>query len=78
MVYAVPQDTFERESPPEGADPNSEHQWASPEPVHPVAWLRISPEDFPLLAEVRGHDVTEVSAQANRDPDGFPWLDGGR
>lgn len=77
-MYVLPRATFEREAPAEGADPNSEHQWASPEPVSPLASLRVQPKDFPLLAEVRGHDVDEVSARAARDPDAFPWLDEGR
>ena len=77
-MYVLPRATFERESPAAGADPDSEHQWASAEPVSPLASLQVQPQDFPLLAEVRGHDVDEVSAHAARDPDAFPWLDEGR
>ncbi|MEO7844913.1 MAG: hypothetical protein ABIR82_06220 [Nocardioides sp.] len=74
-MYVLPRDTFQREAPAEGADPSSEHQWASLEPVSPVAALDVKPEDFPLFAEVRGHDVDEVIARSTRDPDAFPWLD---
>ncbi len=74
-VYILPRATFQREAPVEGADPGSEHQWASPESVSPVASMHVQPRDFPLLAEVRGHDRDEVIARATRDPDAFPWLD---
>ncbi len=75
IMYVLPRDTFQREAPAEGADPSSEHQWASLEPVSPVAALDVEPRDFPLLGEVRGHDVDEVIARSTRHPDGFPWLD---
>lgn len=33
------------------------------------------PEDFPFLAEIRGHDDAHILERAKSDPDGFPWLD---
>ena len=50
-------------------------QWASPEAVVPLAKITVGPEDFPVLAQMRGHvdEITFPRARAN--PDGFPWLD---
>ena len=50
-------------------------QVASLTPVRPAAKLRISPEDFPFLQAIHGHDNEVVLARAAADPAGFPWLD---
>jgi hypothetical protein len=49
-------------------------QWASLEPVRPLAKLAVGPEDFPLLDVLRGHDDEATMAQIKADPDGFPWV----
>jgi hypothetical protein len=50
-------------------------QWASLEPVRPLARLNVTPADFPFLAKVRGHDHTILRERIMRDPEGFPWVD---
>jgi hypothetical protein len=74
FVYVLPRATFARQSDDEhdGAVLVS-RQWASPEPVRPLARVAVSPDDFPFLSEVRGHDYEAVAARAAADPDGFPW-----
>ncbi len=50
-------------------------QWASPIPVRPLARMTVSPADFPFLTQMRGHDMAVVSQRAERNPQGFPWVD---
>lgn len=50
-------------------------QWASPTPVVPLARVAVAPEEFPFLAQLRGHDDATVAQRARADPEGFPWLD---
>jgi hypothetical protein len=49
-------------------------QWASPVDVRPLAKLAITPDDFPFLAEVRGHNMERIMERVRSDPGGFPWL----
>jgi hypothetical protein len=75
-VYFLPRDTFDRQAPLVFGDQQVLiPQWASPVPVTPLARIEVGPEDFPLLATIRGHDDATMFARARRDPDGFPWLD---
>jgi len=76
MLYLLPRATFERQ-PPLQAQGMEVHvaQWASLVPVKPLAKLRVAPEDFPFLAQIRGHDETVLTERARANPDGFPWLD---
>ena len=75
-VYLLPRQTFVHE-PSEQVDgaPTIATQWASLQAVRPLAKLHVSPQDFPFLTKVRGHDDAEVDARAQTDPGGFPWLD---
>jgi hypothetical protein len=75
-VYVLPAETFERQpdTAREGV-PVRSNQWASAEPVRPLAALPVTPADFPFLADVNGHDQPTVVARAARDPDAFPWRD---
>ena len=75
-VYFLPRTTFEP-MPPVEVNGNAVQvaQWASLEPAEPMARIRVGPEDFPFLAEIRGHDDDTLFARAKADPDGFPWLD---
>ncbi len=50
-------------------------QWASLQAVTPLARIAVAPEDFPFLAEIRGHDDAHILERAKSVPDGFPWLD---
>ncbi|GAB4455113.1 MAG: hypothetical protein OHK0029_10660 [Armatimonadaceae bacterium] len=74
-VYLLRRDTFT-------PHPDTEYRgfplqipmWASQEPVIPVAKLAVTPEDFPFLAHIRGHDDAVVSEQTFANPNGFPDL----
>ncbi|MER3483041.1 MAG: hypothetical protein C4332_07735 [Meiothermus sp.] len=49
--------------------------WASLKPVKPLAKLRVQPEDFPFLAQVRAHDDETLVRRFTADLRGFPWLE---
>lgn len=74
-IYFLPRQTFVQQ-PPTLHDGQRAHvaHWASLEPVAPLAKISVGPEDFPLLAYIRGHDDETTFARARADPDGFPWL----
>ncbi len=76
-IYFLPRDTF-RQQPPlvVGGQPVLVPQWASLEPVRPLARIEIDAADFPLLGQMRGHPDDEAYRERVRnDPDGFPWVD---
>jgi hypothetical protein len=75
-IYFLPRKTFHQQR-PETRDGETVHipQWASFEPVVPLCKIAVGPEDFPLLAEMRGHDDEDMLARIKAKPDGFPWLD---
>lgn len=74
-VYLLPGKTFVQ-------DPESElhgrkiavAQWASLAPVRPVAKVRVEPEHFPFLDEIRLHDGAQLAERIAADPGGFPWV----
>lgn len=76
MIYFLPRDGFEQ-MPAEVFGGRRVHvpQWAKLEPARPIARIRVAPEDFPLLGQIRGHDDETVMARAKADPTGFPWVD---
>jgi hypothetical protein len=76
VIYVLPRDGFALQPPytVTGWRVHDPH-WASLQPVQPLARIRVRPEDFPLLAQVHGHEEAVVVARAARDPEGFPWLD---
>ena len=56
-VYLLPGDGFVAEPPMQVQDYwGRTDQVASHKPVRPVAKVSVGPEDFPLLADIRGHD----------------------
>jgi hypothetical protein len=73
-VYVLPREGFQRQ-------PDDDfrgrlilsQQWASVQPVRPLAALRVEAVDFPFLEMVNGHDEAAVTARAAADPGGFPW-----
>lgn len=76
MIYILPGDTFE----PQPLDDTGKFkaeiaQWASPVGVKPLARLGITPDDFPFLKDVYGHDPDELFERATANPKGFPWRD---
>lgn len=71
-LYVLPRKSFE----PQASDPdNGTAQWRSFEQVRPLAKLTVSPEDFPFLNDIRGHDTETLIRRAKANPKGFPWLD---
>ncbi len=76
-VYVLPSEGFVRQLPYVLGKHGRiyEPHYANPNSVRPLVKLRVIPEDFPLLAQVRGHDNDEVMANAAREPYGFPWLE---
>lgn len=74
--YFLPRDTFEQQPVAELAGFRAAIlQWASPEPVTPLARIEVGPDDFPLLARIRGHDRETTFARARANPEDFPWID---
>lgn len=63
-VYLLPRDTFRRLRYYPGG-PVSE-EWASEEPLQPVASLLIIPRDFPFLDSIAGHDESDFLAMSAR------------
>jgi hypothetical protein len=56
-LYFLPRDTFTRLH----LTPESyANEWASQQPVKPIAKLRIQPEDFPFLEQIDGHDDSAI------------------
>ena len=48
-------------------------QLASPVAVTPFARLRVTPEDFPFLAQIRGHDDSRLGEYAQAVMAAAPW-----
>jgi hypothetical protein len=73
-VYLLPRDTFVTQ-PPLAFGDNQVHiaQLASFEPVQPLAKLTVAPEDFPFLAQIRGHDDARLQEYADALQNGLPW-----
>lgn len=73
-VYLLPRRTFTTQ-PPLTFGPNEVHiaQLASFEPVQPLAKLTITPEDFPFLMQIRGHDDQRLEEYATALQTGAPW-----
>lgn len=75
-VYLLPVDTFAAEDIVESDFGKVRStQWASLEPVRPLAKLAIEPKDFPFLAQLRGHDDESTFRRARENPAGFPWIE---
>ena len=75
-IYILPRAGFTQQAPASYRGMTVEiAQWASPNPVRPLARMTVGPADFPFLAQIRGHDMAVVSRRAARDPSGFPWVD---
>jgi len=75
-IYILPRKTFEQHPLRPSNDATYEIQeWASEHPVQPIACLRVHPNDFPFLAQVRGHDESVIHERATLNPDGWPWVD---
>lgn len=75
-VYLLPADTFvEQPAGPYGGHTARVPQLASPVPVTPFACLRVSPDDFPFLGEIRGHDDHRLAEYAQAVMTASAWPD---
>lgn len=57
-IYLLPKDTFKPAADGQGV---ILEEWISHEPVEVIAKLSVSPEDFPLLDAIWGHNENEVA-----------------
>jgi hypothetical protein len=48
-------------------------QLASFEPIQPLARLTVTPQDFPFLSQIRGHDDQRMQEYATALQTGAPW-----
>lgn len=73
-VYLLPRSTFMTQ-PPMAFGTYQVHiaQLASFEPVRPLAKLTVTPEDFPFLMQIRGHDDQRLQDYATALQTGAPW-----
>ena len=55
-LYLLSRSTFVRLHMGEGFA----NEWASELPVSPIARLKVNPQDFPFLEQIRGHDDSEL------------------
>jgi len=76
VVYILPRQTFQQEpaQQAQGMEILFPH-WISTQSAQPVAKLLVTPQDFPFLAQVHGHNDEKLSRLAAQDPNGFPWLE---
>lgn len=75
-VYLLPAETFvEQPAGPYAGGTARVPQLASPVAVIPFARLRVAPEDFPFLAEIRGHDDDRLAEYAQAVMTAAPWPD---
>jgi len=73
-VYLLPRGTFAAQpSIPFGSNQVHIAQLASLEPVQPLAKLTVTPEDFPFLMQIRGHDDQRLQEYATALQTGAPW-----
>ncbi len=76
VVYLLPRNGFEAQRPyRNGSSLVHSNQWASPNPVKPLARIRVQPTDFPFLAQIRAQDDDVLAERVRRKPNGFPWLE---
>lgn len=73
-VYLLPREPFVTQ-PPLAFGDSQVHiaQLASFQPVEPLAKLTVAPEDFPFLAQIRGHDDARLQEYADALQNGLPW-----
>lgn len=73
-VYLLPRKTFTVQ-PPLPFGPYQVHiaQLASLLPVQPLAKLTVTPEDFPFLKQIRGHDDERLQEYATALQTGSAW-----
>jgi hypothetical protein len=73
-VYLLPAEVFVEQPAGEYAGHTAQvPQLASPVAVTPVARLRVDPDDFPFLAQIRGHDDERLSEYAHAVMTASSW-----
>jgi hypothetical protein len=73
-VYLLPRSPFiSQSSMPFGSYQVHIAQLASFEPVQPLAKLTVTPDDFPFLSHIRGHDDHRLQEYASALQTGAPW-----
>ncbi len=73
-VYLLPRRTFTVQPPlPFGSYQVHIAQLASFVPVQPLAKLTVTPDDFPFLSQIRGHDDERLQEYATALQTGAPW-----
>jgi hypothetical protein len=73
-VYLLPRGTFTVQPPMAfGSYQVQFAQLASLVPVEPLAKLTVTPADFPLLMQIRGHDDQRLQEYATALQSGAPW-----
>lgn len=77
-VYVLPRKTFTTQ-PPMAFGSSQVHiaQLASLVPVEPLAKLTVTPNDFPFLNQIRGHDDRRLEEYAAALQTGAPWPSAG-
>lgn len=76
VAYLLPRASFVAQPPAIfGALEIRPAQLASLAPVVPLARLAVAPEDFPFLAQIRGHDDARLHEYATAMDSGAPWPD---
>jgi hypothetical protein len=73
-LYLLPRHTFTTQ-PPMAFGPYQVHiaQLASFVPVQPLAKLTVTPQDFPFLMQIRGHEDQRLQEYATALQTGAPW-----
>jgi hypothetical protein len=75
-LYLLPADTFvEQEAGVYAGLAARIPQLASPVPVTPFARLEVAPDDFPFLAQIRGHDDDRLAEYAQAVMTAASWPD---
>jgi len=73
-VYLLPAESFAEQAPgPYAGQIARVPQLASPVPVSPLARLRVSPNDFPFLVHIGGHDDERLAEYAQAVMAAAPW-----
>jgi hypothetical protein len=73
-VYVLPRGTFTTQPPLAfGSNQVQIAQLASFESVQPLAKLTVTPDDFPFLTQIRGHDDQRLQEYATALQTGAPW-----
>lgn len=74
FVYLLPSEPFVAQpSQQAGSYEIRVPQYASPVAVAPLARIEITPDDFPLLGAIRGHDDARLHEYAQAMQTGSPW-----